>query len=219
MDTNKNAFTLIELLVVIAVIGLLISIAMPVLSIARERAKVVAVNSELRQAGLALEMYIADHKGKPPATRKDCALMWADHQLPPELAEGGYLTPAEHGSTMSAALEDRYNPGCTYKYASVGELYQNGAFSRYVKASLYVPAGFPEEEGLPETDILYDSLTTSPVTWVLYSEGPKFDEWEVLKERNGPVARRGWYDSKKRRGIITRLRLKGRDYEHIGSFE
>ncbi len=215
----KKGFTLIELLVVIAILGLLMSILLPSLSKAKEQAKIVAVNAELRQIGICLEMYMEDNNGEHPPTRKDCSAGWADHQLPPELVEGGYLPSPDSSSGMSAGIEDRYNRGQTYKYWAVGELYQNGRFMPWKKAVLYIPEGFPNLEGTPETDIKHDDPINSPVTWIIYSQGPKFDEWEVLKELNGPVAKRVWYDQKKRKGIITRLRLKGKIYEHIGSFK
>jgi hypothetical protein len=194
-------------------------ILLPVFSRAREQAKVVAVNAELRQIGVCLEMYMDDNNGKYPPTRKDCTMGWEDHQLPPELVEDGYLPAPVSGSGMSAAIEDRFNRGNTYKYWAVGELYQNGRFMEMKKASLYIPEGFPYQEGSPETDIKYDDPATSPVTWVIFSQGPKFDEWEILKQLNGPVPKRTWYSPQKRKGIIVRMRLKGKAYEHIGSFE
>ena len=114
MPYRCNAFSLIELLVVIAVVGVLMAICLPALSRAREQAKVVTVNAELRQIGLCLEMYMHDNDGKHPPTRRDCSMGWEDHQLPPELVEGGYLPkPTEH-SGMSAGIEDRFNRGNTY---------------------------------------------------------------------------------------------------------
>ena len=215
----KKGFTLIELLVVIAIIGLLMGISLPSLSRAKEQAKIVVVNAELRQIGLCLEMYTDDNNRKHPPTRKDCSMGWEDHQLPPELVESGYLPAPASDSGMSVGIEDRFNRGNTYKYWSVGQLYQNGKFMTMKNASLYIPVGFPYQEGLPETDIKYDDPVISPVTWVIFSQGPKFDEWEILKELNGPVPKRTWYNSQKRKGIIVRMRLKGKVYSHIGSFE
>jgi type II secretory pathway pseudopilin PulG len=203
--------------VVITIIGLLLGILSPLLSRAREQAKVVAVNAELRQIGICLDMYMNDNNGKHPPTRKDCTLGWEDHQLPPELVAGGYLPPPAPGSGMSAGIEDRFHSGNTYKYWGVGELYQNGRFIARKKALLYIPANFPFQDGTPKADIPYDDPVTSPVTWVIFSQGPKFDDFEILKQLNGPVPQRTWYSPQKRKGIIVRMRLKKGN--HIGTFE
>ena len=65
---NKCAFTLIELLVVISIIALLVSILMPALSNARIQAKRVASSSNMRQIGIAIEMYAGDNQGYFPET-------------------------------------------------------------------------------------------------------------------------------------------------------
>ncbi|MFA6424604.1 MAG: type II secretion system protein [Phycisphaerae bacterium] len=213
----KKGFTLTELLVVIAIIGLLMGILLPSLSRARGQAKIVAVNAELRQIGICLDMYMNDNSRKPPPTRKDCTLGWEDHQLPPELVAFGYLPRPASGSGMSAGIEDRFHCSNTYKYWAVGELYQNGKFTAQKKASLYIPTGFSCQEGSPETDIQCDDLAKSPVTWVIYSQGPKYDDFETLKELHGPVPQRTWYSPQKRKGIIVRMELKKGN--HIGSFE
>jgi prepilin-type N-terminal cleavage/methylation domain-containing protein/prepilin-type processing-associated H-X9-DG protein len=58
----RAAFTLIELLVVVAIIALLISILLPSLQQARERAKAAACGSNVRQMGLAMEQYLLDNQ-------------------------------------------------------------------------------------------------------------------------------------------------------------
>lgn len=210
----KRGFTLIELLVVIAIIALLMGIFMPVVSRAREQAKITVVNAELNQIGLALEMYMDDNGRKHPATRTDCNLGWEDHQLPPELVEGRYLPAPKSGTAMSAGVADRFNRTNTYKYWAVGELYQNNRYIEDKPSRLWVPYGFPDTDS--NDGEWQTNPQESPVTWVVFSEGPRFDWWQ-MKQDNYPVPKKTWYDPRIRRGIVTRMRLrKGR---HIGSFE
>jgi general secretion pathway protein G len=61
-----SAFTLIELLVVIAIIALLAAIIFPVFAQARGKAREVVCLSNLRQLGLAVQMYSQDYDGLLP---------------------------------------------------------------------------------------------------------------------------------------------------------
>jgi prepilin-type N-terminal cleavage/methylation domain-containing protein len=63
---SKNAFTLIELLVVIAIIAILAAMLLPALARAKETAKRISCNNNLRQLGMAMRMYVDDNKGTLP---------------------------------------------------------------------------------------------------------------------------------------------------------
>jgi len=210
----KRAFTLIESLAVIAIVALLIGILMPVLARARIQAKIVVVNAELREIGLALEMYMADNNNKHPPTRANCMLIDNYNQLPKELVKGRYLPAPRGGPWQGAGMEDRFNRGFSYKYTAVGDLIVN--LNTIKKNRLWVPDGFPNRDSV-EDGKWYKSIGKSPVTWVIYSIGPEFDKYK-MKKMHYPVPKETWYNPKKRSGVIVRIRLKkwGRQ---IGSFE
>ncbi len=208
----KRAFTLVELLVVIAIIAVLLGLLLPATGRAWLQAKILTVHAELRDIGLALEAYSFDHEGRYPPVRVDCMLGGHFYQLPYELTNEGYLPKPPPDTFLSAGIEDRFNPGYTYKYRSVGTLIYNRTTIVADSAYLWVPNGFPDNE--QKEGQTYSTLKESPVSWVLYSQGPNYDD-QRMKEMQYPVPRGTWYDPQTKEGVIVRMRL--RNGRQIGS--
>jgi prepilin-type N-terminal cleavage/methylation domain-containing protein/prepilin-type processing-associated H-X9-DG protein len=64
--TSGPAFTLVELLVVIAIVAILMALMLPTLATAREKGLRTACLSNLRQMGIAIQVYASDNDGRIP---------------------------------------------------------------------------------------------------------------------------------------------------------
>ena len=115
---TTGGFTLIELLVVIAIIGILASMMLPSLSGAKQQGKIILCINNLRQVGLAIQMYADDHNQRfPPA---------AVTQIDPQT--GLPVDPIPRGTLQSLGGRDPMNMHC-YPNARSRPLWQ------YIKPS------------------------------------------------------------------------------------
>lgn len=140
-------FSLIELLVVVAIVGVLISVTLPALAKARERAKRSACLSNLHQTHLAFACYAADFEDRVPlgyrsASKQFNSMIYSTTAggqwvLFGVLAKGGYepspqvwYCPAEGNSKFQFGTEDNPWP-------------LNGAVTKNIQAGY---ASRPERE-------------------------------------------------------------------------
>jgi general secretion pathway protein G len=98
---KRNAFSFIELLVVISIIAVLAAVLFPVFTRSREKAKQTACNSNLRQLGVAMRLYLDDNDGRyPKAWDNSCCEPWAN--LPGNVSP---FPPQPHQAAITVVLE------------------------------------------------------------------------------------------------------------------
>jgi prepilin-type N-terminal cleavage/methylation domain-containing protein/prepilin-type processing-associated H-X9-DG protein len=148
---SRKAFTLIELLVVIAIIGILASLLLSSWRTANSRAQAVFCRNNLRQWGLATQMYAARHDdflpsdGRPNPDETDVATGWYI-SLPNELGLRPYREMEWHTNAAATvgrsvwicpANRRRSNGNNLFHYCLNQNVNETGSRDHPVKASSF----------------------------------------------------------------------------------
>lgn len=132
---RRRAFTLVELLVIIAIFAILAALMFPPMGPARDRARTASCMSNLRQTGVAMEMYVSEHNIYPSALGGDPFKTWADQlaaynplnwtnlawHCPTYIAEGGHVIcqpPPPGGGNFHFTSSYAYNAFGMIGYAA-----------------------------------------------------------------------------------------------------
>src|SRR3954454_19138818 len=118
---RRDAFTLVELLVVIGIIAVLISILLPALSKAREKANTIRCAANLRSVGQGIAAYVAQYRGALPASNfyKGLAFDSTTGQLPTTPSDG-YV----HWSSFIYGDQEKASNDAAYRSPAGWEAFQ-----------------------------------------------------------------------------------------------
>jgi prepilin-type N-terminal cleavage/methylation domain-containing protein/prepilin-type processing-associated H-X9-DG protein len=81
-EARRKGFTMIELLVVVTIVALLAALLLPAIARGRAQAHATACTNQLRQIGIALGMYVSEHRCYPPLWSTKSYQLWPDRLLP-----------------------------------------------------------------------------------------------------------------------------------------
>jgi len=173
VDPGRRGFTLIELLVVIAIIAILAAMLLPALAKAKEKAKRTQCLSQLRQVGLALNMYDADFAGLLP--RAHNVYDFANTNAPQSVLQ--VLIPYVSGRL------DNATPTRVYTCPSL-------------KPSVFVPPTLISDASIHANQLVLDrklSGVRNPAAVVIFQESDKRYGFSLTEPEGGPAIYTQWH--------------------------
>lgn len=189
---NKKGFTLVELLVVMVIIATLSAIIFPIMSSVREKTEQNTCMQNLKQIGLAVDMFHADNKKYPdglaPDVQYDGSKVVPMNEATGNLLQSDYI---QNYTVFHCPMDDRFedvNEVCTLKYTNSSkgitidkELYAYSSYEKYIN-----------DETI-KTGNKYTDPTTIPTfskEWWKLAKGKTSDDGDYarqLKWKNPPA--------------------------------